>query len=61
MQQVQEMITQLVFLLDYNYFKGCCKMIPIDLSKQQAPEADPKAIQGINFTANLDRAEGAKM
>ena len=34
-------------------------MIPIDLSKQQALDADPKAIQQINFTANLDR-EGNK-
>ena len=31
-------------------------MIPIYLSKQQAPDADPRAIQEINFTANLDRA-----
>ena len=31
-------------------------MIPIDLSKQQAVDADPKAIQQINFVANLDRA-----
>ena len=31
-------------------------MITIDLSKQQALDADPKAIQQINFTANLDRA-----
>ena len=31
-------------------------MIAIDLSKQQALDADPKAIQQINFTANLDRA-----
>ena len=30
-------------------------MIAIDLSKQQALHADPKAIQQINFTANLDR------
>ena len=29
-------------------------MIAIDLSKQQALDADPKAIQQINFTANLD-------
>ena len=32
-------------------------MIAIDLSKQQALDADPRAIQQINFTANLDRAE----
>ena len=30
-------------------------MISIDLSKQQALDADPRAIQQINFTANLDR------
>ena len=28
-------------------------MIAIDLSKQQALDADPKAIQQINFTGNL--------
>ena len=43
------------YLLDYIYFKKY-KMIAIDLSKQQALDADPKAIQQINFTANLDRA-----
>ena len=50
------MIIQLVVLLDYPYFKESWKMIAIDLSKQQALDADPKAIQQINFTANLDRA-----
>ena len=29
-------------------------MIAIDLSKQQALDADPGAIQQINFTVNLD-------
>ena len=29
-------------------------MIEIDLSKQQALDADPKVIQKINFTSNLD-------
>ena len=48
-------------LLDYNHFKDYYKMIAIDLSKQQALDADPKAIQQINFTGNLDRAEGATM
>ena len=43
-------------LLDYPYFKENYKMIAIDLSKQQALDADPRAIQQINFTANLDRA-----
>ena len=32
-------------------------MIAIDLSKQQALDADPKAIQQINFTGNLNRGE----
>ena len=31
-------------------------MIEVDLSKQQALDADPRATQQINFTANLDRA-----
>ena len=43
-------------LLDYIYFKNYYKMIAVDLSKQQALDADPKAIQRINFTVNLDRA-----
>ena len=43
-------------LLDYPYFKNHYKMIEIDLSKLEALDADPKAIQQINFTANLNRA-----
>ena len=31
-------------------------MVAINLSKQQALDADPKAIQQSNFTANLERA-----
>ena len=42
-------------LLDYAYFKENYKMIAIDLSKQQVLDADPRAIQQINFTANLDK------
>ena len=42
-------------LLDYSYFKENYKLIAIDLSKQQALDADPTTIQRINFTANLDR------
>ena len=30
-------------------------MIAIDLSKQKTLDSDPKAIEQINFTANLDR------
>ena len=31
------------------------KMIAVDLSKQKVLDADPKAVQQINFTANLDK------
>ena len=43
-------------LLDYPYFLDTYKMIAVDLSRQRALDADPRAIQQINFTANLDRA-----
>ena len=43
-------------LLDYPYFENTYKMIAVDLSKQQALDADPRAIQQINFTGNLDSA-----
>ena len=42
-------------LLHYPYFNETCKLIAIDLSKQKALHADPKKIQQINFTGNLDR------
>ena len=42
--------------MDYNYFKKHYKMIEIYLSKQQALDADPKAIQQINFTGNLENS-----
>ena len=42
-------------LLDYNYFNEYYKMIAIDLTKQQSLDSDPKAIQQINFTGNLNR------
>ena len=43
-------------LLNYSYFKENYKLIARDLSKQKALDADPRAIQQINFTENLDRA-----
>ena len=36
-------------------------MITIDLSKQQEFDADPKALQQINFTGNLDRLGNTAM
>ena len=47
-------------LLDYNYFKSH-KMIAIDFSKQQSLHADPKAIQEINVTRNLNGANNRIM
>ena len=44
-------------LLDYPYFIENYKMIAIDLSRQNKLDVDPRAIQQINFTANLNRAE----
>ena len=49
------------FLLDYNYINKHYKMIVIELSKQQALDGDPKAIQQINFTGNLERDNDATM
>ena len=49
------------FLLDYSYFKENYKLIAIGLIKQQALDADPRAIQQINFTASLDREGNTTM
>ena len=48
-------------LLDYSYFMDTCKMIAVDLSKQQTLDSDPRAIQQINFTENLDRAGNTRV
>ena len=48
-------------LLDYSYCEENYTVISIDLSKQQVLDADPRAIQQINFTANLDRAGNKTM
>ena len=48
-------------LLDYSYFADTYKLIAVDLSKQQALDVDPRAIQQINFTANLDRARNTRV
>ena len=36
-------------LLDYNYFKKHYKLVAVDLSKQKVLDADPRAIQKIEF------------
>ena len=48
-------------LLDYPYFIDTYKIIAVDLSKKQALDADPRAIQQINFTANLHRAGNTRV
>ena len=48
-------------LLDYPYFKESYKIIAVDLSKQHALDADPRANQQINFTADLDRAGNTRI
>ena len=42
-------------LLDYNYFEIYYQMIAVGLSKQQTLDPNPKVIQQINYTANLER------
>ena len=49
------------FLLDYSHFMDTYKMVAVDLSKQQVLDADPRAIQQINFAANLDRAGNTRV
>ena len=48
-------------LLDYPCFKDSHKMIAVDLIKQQALNINPRALQEINFTANLDRAGNTRI
>ena len=51
-----EITIQLVVCWTISTLKKYCKMIAVGSSKEQALDADPKAIKQINFTANLDRA-----
>ena len=48
-------------LLDYSQFKDNYKMMAIDLSKQQALDADARAIRQINFNANLDQSGNTRI
>ena len=47
-------------LLNYEYINDTYKMIVVDLSKQQALDADPRAIQQVNFIADLNRAANTR-
>ena len=48
--------SELVAYWIFSYLKENYKMIALDIYKQQAFYLDPKAIQQVNFTANLDQA-----
>ena len=41
------------FLLDFNYFLKHYKLVAVDLSKQKELDADPRAIQQIEFKYRL--------
>ena len=48
-------------LLDYAYFKDNYRLIAVDLSKQKALDADPRAIQQIVFQWVVGGNDGAKI
>ena len=50
--QVDDFTTR--YLIDYPYFVKYCRLITIDLRKQQKLDADPKAIEQIDFMGNLE-------
>ena len=41
-------------LLDFNYFKKHDKLVAVDLTKQKELDADPRAIQQIEFKYMLE-------
>ena len=49
------------FLLDYAYFKDNNRLIAVDVSKQKALDADPRAIQQIVFQGFVGCADGTKI
>ena len=48
-------------LLDYAYFKDNYKLIAVDLSKQKALDADPRAIQQLVFQGVVGRNDVTKI
>ena len=47
-------------LLDYAYFKDNYRLIAVDLSKEKASDADPRAIQQKVFQGNAGGAHNSK-
>ena len=48
-------------MLDYKCIKNHHKLIAIDLSRQKELDANPKAIQQIEFTGKLKEADGVNV
>ena len=44
-------------LLDFNYFDQHYKLVAVDLSKQKELDADPRAIQQIEFKYMLEQIQ----
>ena len=61
LRRAKVMITQLGVDWSIPISKKHCKLIAVDLCKQKKLNAESKAIQQINFTGDLDRAEGSTM
>ena len=57
---VKVMITQIIYQI-IPISKNIIKLIAIDLSKQEKPDADPKTIQQVNFNGNLDQDGNTQM
>ena len=55
------MIIQLVFYWIMHFFKDNYRLIAVDLSKQKALDADPRAIQQIVFQGVVEGAAGTKI
>ena len=47
-------------MLDYAYFKDNYRLIAVDLSKQKALDADPRAIQQTAFQGVVGGNDGTK-
>ena len=45
-------------ILDYDYIKNHCRFIVVNLSRQKQVDADPKAIQQIEFIEESKNIDG---
>ena len=45
-------------MLDYDYIKNNCRLIAVDLIRQKELDADPKAIQQIEYVGQLNNVNG---